>query len=56
LTRRRLLLFALVTLVTCLGLFGLASANDTQQPAAPRRIGVLTIPGSVLLRADEVIW
>ena len=45
-TRRRLLLFALVPLVACLGLFGLASADDTQQPAAPRRIGVLLVISS----------
>ena len=41
-TRRRLLL-ALVALAACLGPFGLASAADAQQPASPRRIGVLLV-------------
>jgi hypothetical protein len=40
LTPRRLLL-ALISLAACLGSFGLASAADAQQPASPRRIGVL---------------
>jgi len=40
LTRRRLLL-ALTSLAACFGPFGLASAADAQQPASPRRIGVL---------------
>ena len=38
---RRLLLFALVTLVACLGLLRLGSAADAQQPTSPRHIGVL---------------
>jgi putative ABC transport system substrate-binding protein len=38
---RRLLLLALIALAACLGPLGLASAADTQQPAPPRRIGVL---------------
>ena len=41
-TRRRLLL-ALISLAACLGPFGLASAADAQQPASPRRIGVLLV-------------
>jgi ABC-type uncharacterized transport system substrate-binding protein len=40
---RGLLAFALVTLVVCLGPFGLASAADTQEPASPPRIGVLLV-------------
>jgi len=40
---RRLLALALATLVACLGLFGVASPADSQQPIAPRRIGVLTV-------------
>ncbi len=40
---RALLTFALATLGACLGPFGLASAADSQQPAAPRRIGVLVV-------------
>ncbi len=39
----RPLLFAFVTLVVCLGLFGLAGAADAQQAASPRRIGVLVV-------------
>ena len=35
--------FALVALVACLGPFGLAGAADAQQPASPRRIGVLLV-------------
>ena len=38
---RDLRLFALAALIACLGPFGLASAADAQQPASPRRIGVL---------------
>ena len=41
-TRRRLLL-ALISLAACLGPFGLLSAADLQQPAALRRIGVLSV-------------
>jgi putative tryptophan/tyrosine transport system substrate-binding protein len=41
LVTRDLRLFALVAVVACLGPFGLASAADAQQPASPRRIGVL---------------
>jgi putative ABC transport system substrate-binding protein len=40
---RRLLAFALVTLATCLVSFSFASAADAQQPASPRRIGVLVV-------------
>jgi putative ABC transport system substrate-binding protein len=42
LTRRRLLL-ALISLAAYLGSFGYASVADAQQPAAPRRIGVLLV-------------
>jgi len=38
---RRLLAFALLTLVACPQPFGLSLAADAQQPASPRRIGVL---------------
>jgi putative tryptophan/tyrosine transport system substrate-binding protein len=38
---RRSLLLALLPLAACLGLFGLASAADSQQPASPWHIGVL---------------
>jgi hypothetical protein len=38
---RRSFAFAIVALVACLGSFGFSSAADAQQPAAPRRIGVL---------------
>ena len=41
-SRRRLLL-ALVSLATSLGPFGRASAADAQQPASPRRVGVLLV-------------
>jgi putative ABC transport system substrate-binding protein len=40
---RRTIAFALISLATCLGPFGLFSAADTQQLAAPRRIGVLSV-------------
>jgi putative ABC transport system substrate-binding protein len=50
LTRRRLLL-ALIALATALGLFGLAGGADAQQPASPRRIGVLL--GSSLPESKE---
>jgi putative ABC transport system substrate-binding protein len=50
LTRRRLLL-ALIALATALGLFGLAGGADAQQPASPRRIGVLL--GSFLPESKE---
>jgi putative ABC transport system substrate-binding protein len=40
---RDLRLFALAALVAYLGLFGFASAADAQQPASPRRIGVLLV-------------
>ena len=49
-TRRRLLL-ALIALATALGLFGLAGGADAQQPASPRRIGVLL--GSFLPESKE---
>ena len=39
----RRLLFAFVTLVVCLGLFGLVGAADAQQAASLRRIGVLLV-------------
>ena len=41
-TRRRVLL-ALISLAGCLRLFGVPIAADAQQPAAPRRIGVLSV-------------
>src|SRR3954470_2642171 len=34
-------LFALISLVTCLALPGLRHPADAQQPASPRRVGVL---------------
>jgi putative ABC transport system substrate-binding protein len=40
---RRSFAFAIVALVACLGLFGLPSAADAQQPVSPRRIGVLLV-------------
>ena len=40
---RRAFVFGLAALVACLGSFGLASAADAQQPASPRRIGVLLV-------------
>ncbi len=40
---RGLLAFVLAALATCLDSFGLAGAADAQQPAAPRRIGVLLV-------------
>jgi putative ABC transport system substrate-binding protein len=42
LTRHRLVL-ALISLSVCLGPFGVASPADAQQPASPRRIGVLLV-------------
>ena len=38
---RRAFLCGFPALVACLGAFGLARAADAQQPASPRRIGVL---------------
>ena len=38
---RRCLLLALISLAACLGPFGFSSPADAQQPAAPRRIGIL---------------
>jgi putative ABC transport system substrate-binding protein len=43
---RGLLAFALVNLVACLGLLGLTSPADAQQPGSPRRIGVLLVISS----------
>ena len=40
---RRGFAFLLAALTTCFGSFGLASAADAQQPASPRRIGVLLV-------------
>ena len=40
---RYLRLFAHAALSAYLGLFGLASAADAQQPASPQRIGVLLV-------------
>ena len=40
---RRALTFGLVALAACLGLFGLANDADAQQPASPRRVGVLLV-------------
>jgi hypothetical protein len=40
---RGLLTFALATLLAYIGPFGLAGTADAQQPAAPRRIGVLLV-------------
>lgn len=40
---RRAFAFGLISLVVCLGPFGLAGPADAQQPAAPRRIGVLLV-------------
>ena len=39
--------FVLVNLVVCLGSLGFANAADAQQPASPRRIGVLLVSWSV---------
>ena len=40
---RRSFAFAIVALVACLGLFGIPSAPNAQQPASPRHIGVLLV-------------
>jgi putative ABC transport system substrate-binding protein len=40
---RHCLLLALISLVTCLGWFGLANPADAQQPVSPRRIGMLLV-------------
>ena len=40
---RRAVPYALVALAACLGSFGLPSAADAQQPASPRRIGVVLV-------------
>src|SRR5215475_6904155 len=40
---RRLLALAVVNLTACLAFFGLCSTVDAQQPASPRRIGVLLV-------------
>ena len=40
---RRAFPYALVALAACLGSFGLPTAADTQQPASPRRIGVVLV-------------
>jgi putative ABC transport system substrate-binding protein len=40
---RGLLAFALATLVACLGPLGLPSPAEAQQPASPRRVGVLLV-------------
>jgi putative ABC transport system substrate-binding protein len=40
---RGLVAFALATLVACLAPFGLTSVADAQQPAAPRRVGVILV-------------
>ena len=39
--------FALVVLAACLGLTGPVNAADAQQPASPRRIGVLLVAFSL---------
>jgi putative ABC transport system substrate-binding protein len=44
---RRLLAFVLAILVVYLGWLGIASAADPQQPASPRRIGVLLVTVSL---------
>jgi len=43
---RRAFAFGLAALTACIGLFGLASAADAQQPASPRHIGVLLVARS----------
>ena len=43
---RRAFTFGLAALAACLGLFGLAIDADAQQPASPRRIGVLLVANS----------
>jgi len=40
---RGLHLFALIALAACIGPFGFASAANEQQPASPRRIGVILV-------------
>ena len=40
---RRAFAFALAAVAACLGLSGLSSVADAQQPASPRRIGVLLV-------------
>ena len=40
---QRFLALALVNLTACLAFFGLCSTVDAQQPASPRRIGVLLV-------------
>ena len=40
---RRFLALALVNVTACLAFFGLCSTVDAQQPASPRRIGVLLV-------------
>ena len=40
---RRAFAYALVALAACLGPCGLPSLADAQQPAPPRRIGVLLV-------------
>ena len=40
---RNLRLFTLAVLLACLVPFGLADPADAQQPASPRRIGVLLV-------------
>ncbi len=39
-------MYQVAALAACFGLFGLASAADAQQPASPRRIGVLLMASS----------
>ena len=43
---RRSFAFRIVALGACLGLFGIPGAANAQQPAAPRRIGVLLVARS----------
>jgi putative ABC transport system substrate-binding protein len=51
---RDLRLFALAALIACPGPFGLASAADAQQPASPRRIGVLLGAESSIERLEQL--
>ena len=40
---RSLVVLAFITLIACVGSFGLGNAADTQQSASPRRIGVVLV-------------
>ena len=50
---RRFLAMALIALAACLSLFGPAGITDAQQPATPRRIGVLLVAFSLESREAQ---